>query len=80
CTNCQTTNTPLWRRSPEGQLLCNACGLFHKLRGVVRPLSLKTDVIKKRYVFHRRFSDRAFLLVIQRNLKRRAAGAPSSTV
>ncbi|THH27846.1 hypothetical protein EUX98_g6348 [Antrodiella citrinella] len=49
CTNCQTTNTPLWRRDPEGQPLCNACGLFYKLHGVVRPLSLKTDVIKKRY-------------------------------
>jgi hypothetical protein len=24
CTNCQTTNTPLWRRDPEGQPLC-AC-------------------------------------------------------
>ncbi|KAJ9094496.1 hypothetical protein QFC21_006036 [Naganishia friedmannii] len=42
CSNCQTTNTPLWRRDPEGQPLCN------KLHGVVRPLSLKTDVIKKR--------------------------------
>ncbi|EIN11585.1 hypothetical protein PUNSTDRAFT_83261 [Punctularia strigosozonata HHB-11173 SS5] len=48
CTNCQTTNTPLWRRDPSGQPLCNACGLFYKLHGVVRPLSLKTDVIKKR--------------------------------
>ncbi|KAF8587979.1 glucocorticoid receptor-like (DNA-binding domain) [Ramaria rubella] len=48
CTNCQTTTTPLWRRDPEGQPLCNACGLFYKLHGVVRPLSLKTDVIKKR--------------------------------
>jgi len=48
CRNCHTTNTPLWRRDPEGQPLCNACGLFYKLHGVVRPLSLKTDVIKKR--------------------------------
>lgn len=48
CTNCHTSTTPLWRRNPEGQPLCNACGLFLKLHGVVRPLSLKTDVIKKR--------------------------------
>ncbi|KAI6357343.1 mediator complex subunit [Pyricularia grisea] len=48
CTNCATQTTPLWRRNPEGQPLCNACGLFLKLHGVVRPLSLKTDVIKKR--------------------------------
>ncbi|UZJ54494.1 hypothetical protein CBS101457_003814 [Exobasidium rhododendri] len=48
CSNCNTTKTPLWRRDPEGQPLCNACGLFLKLHGVVRPLSLKTDVIKKR--------------------------------
>jgi hypothetical protein len=27
CTNCQTTNTPLWRRDPEGQPLCKwICG------------------------------------------------------
>ncbi|WBW74492.1 DNA-binding transcription factor Gaf1 [Schizosaccharomyces osmophilus] len=48
CTNCHTHTTPLWRRSPDGQPLCNACGLFMKINGVVRPLSLKTDVIKKR--------------------------------
>ncbi|KAG2196543.1 hypothetical protein INT47_010382 [Mucor saturninus] len=48
CTNCSTTNTPLWRRNSQGHSLCNACGLFLKLHGVVRPLSLKTDVIKKR--------------------------------
>ncbi|KAK9485726.1 hypothetical protein V1527DRAFT_496498 [Lipomyces starkeyi] len=48
CTNCHTQTTPLWRRDPDGQPLCNACGLFLKLHGVVRPLSLKTDVIKKR--------------------------------
>lgn len=48
CTNCHTKTTPLWRRNPQGEPLCNACGLFLKLHGVVRPLSLKTDVIKKR--------------------------------
>ncbi|KAI8644480.1 hypothetical protein BD408DRAFT_401010 [Parasitella parasitica] len=48
CYNCSTQTTPLWRRDPSGNPLCNACGLFLKLHGVVRPLSLKTDVIKKR--------------------------------
>jgi hypothetical protein len=48
CTNCFTQVTPLWRRGPEGQPLCNACALFLQLHGVARPLSLKTDVIKKR--------------------------------
>ncbi|KAI9316666.1 hypothetical protein BX666DRAFT_182405 [Dichotomocladium elegans] len=48
CSNCGTSTTPLWRRNPAGQPLCNACGLFLKLHGVVRPFSLKTGVIKKR--------------------------------
>ncbi|CCF60100.1 hypothetical protein KAFR_0J00320 [Kazachstania africana CBS 2517] len=48
CFNCKTLKTPLWRRDPNGNALCNACGLFQKLHGTMRPLSLKTDVIKKR--------------------------------
>lgn len=48
CTNCNTQTTPLWRRDPQGNPLCNACGLFFKLHGVVRPLSLKTNIIRKR--------------------------------
>lgn len=48
CSNCHTLKTPLWRKDPAGNTLCNACGLFYKLHGTTRPLSLKTDVIKKR--------------------------------
>jgi len=48
CSNCGTMTTPLWRRDEEGQTLCNACGLYFKLHHEKRPLSMKTDVIKKR--------------------------------
>ncbi|KAI8969208.1 hypothetical protein BDF20DRAFT_893730 [Mycotypha africana] len=48
CSNCKTTKTPLWRRDVQGAPLCNACGLYLKLHNEMRPLSMKTDVIKKR--------------------------------
>jgi GATA-binding protein len=77
CTNCFTQTTPLWRRNPEGQPLCNACGLFLKLHGVVRPLSLTT--VKKR----KRGSNASMLAGGTRILSARKAAKtlePSNTV
>ncbi|KAJ5194842.1 transcriptional regulator family: GATA type zinc finger [Penicillium cinerascens] len=37
CSNCGTKSTPLWRRSPTGSMICNACGLYLKARNVARP-------------------------------------------
>lgn len=48
CVNCAATQTPLWRRNGAGEPLCNACGLFWKLHGVDRPVSMKSDVVRKR--------------------------------
>ena len=39
--NCQTSKTPLWRRSPTGSTICNACGLYYKARHISRPMALK---------------------------------------
>lgn len=48
CYNCHTTATPLWRKDDEGKTVCNACGLYYKLHGTSRPISMKSDIIRKR--------------------------------
>lgn len=41
CSNCGTTKTPLWRRAPDGTLICNACGLYYRANNTHRPVNLK---------------------------------------
>ncbi|KAG0008356.1 hypothetical protein BGZ80_003541 [Entomortierella chlamydospora] len=42
CYNCNVTQTPLWRRTPDRQhSLCNACGLYYKQYGAHRPLNVR---------------------------------------
>lgn len=41
CSNCHTTETPLWRRGLNGEMMCNACGLYLKARRTARPVNLK---------------------------------------
>lgn len=46
CSNCHTSQTSLWRRTNEGEPVCNACGLYYKLHRIRRPLTMKKDTIQ----------------------------------
>ncbi|XP_006456964.1 hypothetical protein AGABI2DRAFT_122836 [Agaricus bisporus var. bisporus H97] len=48
CSHCHTHRTSVWRRSKTGAQLCNACGVYARLRGKDRPLTLKRKKIKPR--------------------------------
>lgn len=37
CSNCSTTETPLWRRGPDNCYYCNACGLYYRIHHRNRP-------------------------------------------
>ena len=43
CANCKTTQTTLWRRNNNGEPVCNACGLYHKLHNVSYSLRSPDD-------------------------------------
>ncbi|KAJ7438757.1 hypothetical protein FB451DRAFT_1060023 [Mycena latifolia] len=48
CSHCFTRQTSVWRRSKTGAQICNACGVYARLRGKERPLSLRRNKIKPR--------------------------------
>ncbi|KAJ7616585.1 hypothetical protein FB45DRAFT_1063991 [Roridomyces roridus] len=48
CSHCNTRKTSVWRRSKTGAQVCNACGVYARLRGQERPLSLRRNKIKPR--------------------------------
>merc|ERR1712117_454122 len=50
CFNCGCTQTPLWRRGPGGEQLCNACGIYYKNHGTHRrmPFKMKTASAAKK--------------------------------
>ncbi|GAA6031803.1 hypothetical protein JCM8097_001997 [Rhodosporidiobolus ruineniae] len=48
CSHCGSITTPLWRRGPEDELLCNACGLYLKLHGKARPKTFGKNPGSKR--------------------------------
>ncbi|KAJ2501510.1 GATA type transcriptional activator of nitrogen-regulated proteins [Coemansia sp. RSA 1972] len=47
CYNCGAEHTPLWRRDPADNIICNACGLYHKLHDKPRPVAMRR-AIKRR--------------------------------
>ncbi|KAJ7224967.1 hypothetical protein B0H12DRAFT_1223875 [Mycena haematopus] len=48
CNHCHTRQTSVWRRDKAGNQVCNACGVYQRLRGKERPLSLKRNKVKPR--------------------------------
>ncbi|XP_023314693.1 uncharacterized protein LOC106649701 isoform X2 [Trichogramma pretiosum] len=48
CTNCGTMTTTIWRRNLKGEMVCNACGLYYKLHGINRPVTMRRDTIHTR--------------------------------
>ncbi|KAJ7186647.1 hypothetical protein C8R46DRAFT_880594 [Mycena filopes] len=48
CSHCHTHQTSVWRRNKDGEQVCNACGVYQRLRGKPRPLELRGKKIRPR--------------------------------
>ncbi|KAF8194823.1 hypothetical protein K438DRAFT_1503330, partial [Mycena galopus ATCC 62051] len=49
CSHCHTRRTSVWRRHKiTGAKLCNACGVYSRLRGKDRPLELRRERVRPR--------------------------------
>ncbi|KAJ6562015.1 GATA zinc finger-domain-containing protein [Mycena capillaripes] len=44
CSHCHTRQTSVWRRNKDGDQVCNACGVYERLRGTPRPVALRSKV------------------------------------
>jgi hypothetical protein len=49
CDHCATKVTSVWRRSGDGRQLCNACGVYVRMKGKERPLHLRSNKVKPRF-------------------------------
>lgn len=48
CSHCGAYRTSVWRRNKEGAVLCNACGVYLRLKGVDRPVAFHGQRIRPR--------------------------------
>lgn len=48
CSQCGTDTAPAWRRGPNNESLCNACGLYMKMHGKAREMVLEHGQLRTR--------------------------------
>jgi len=62
CANCKVTKTPLWRRSANDEILCNACGLYQKIHNAPRPKTNRINSSRKDFDDSERKKDQMYQL------------------
>jgi uncharacterized Zn finger protein (UPF0148 family) len=48
CSHCGTHKTSVWRRNKDGEQVCNACGVYYRVNGRERPLTMNASKVKPR--------------------------------